>query len=109
MSRNPSVYDESAYNAYLGTAGIAGTQLWSIWTFVWRPIRGRWCLVVNSADARPWTAEELAMDPVLAMTFRPFTMAVGPLYLAMDMARQLPPPFIDTLKESPFWNGERVR
>lgn len=49
------------------------------------------------------------MDPVLAMTLRPFAMAVGPLYLAMDMARQLPPPFIDTLKESPFWNGERVR
>lgn len=36
-------------------------------------------------------------------------MSQAPSYLAMDMAAKLPPPFIDTLKESPFWNGERVR
>ena len=85
------------------------TAPWSVWTFIWRPIRGRWCLVVDSSKSRPWTAEELAIDPCLAMTFRPCAMAVGPLYLAMDMARQLPVPFMDTLRESPFWTGERVR
>lgn len=71
--------------------------------------RRRWCLVVDSSKSRPWTAEELAIDPVLAMTFRPTAMAVGPLYLAMDLAAQLPVPFMDTLRESPFWTGERVR
>lgn len=83
----------------------ASDQLWSVWTFAWRPLRRRWCLVLGSVPS--WTDEELAADPVLALTFRPSFITMGTVAMVMDIASRVPVPFVDTLAESPFYAGSR--
>lgn len=81
-------------------------QAWNIWVFLWRPIDHRWFLPVDHSVSRAWTEDELALDPVLRLTFRPTAHVFGPLYAAMDMAARLPAPFVDTLKDSPFYTSD---
>lgn len=76
---------------------------WGLWTFVWRPLRGRWCLVLDRKNAMPWTAQELAVDPALRAVSRPATTVCGSVALAMDAAAKMLPPFMDVLDDSPFF------
>lgn len=82
---------------------------WGLWTFVWRPLRRRWCLVLNIAGEHgrlSWTREELQADASLAFSIRPRAIAFGSVASVMDQAREMKAPYLDVPATSPFWNGE---
>ncbi|WP_448222440.1 hypothetical protein [Gordonia iterans] len=71
--------------------------LWGLWALVWRPLRHRWCLVLDRSKAMPWTAEELAADPSLRAVIRPSRIVCGPVWLVLDVAATLRPPSISNV------------
>lgn len=81
------------------------TAPWAAWCFVWRPLRRRWCLVLDAPGSRPWTPEELDVEPSLARVgpARPTAWTFGTFSDAMDHGAKLIPPFMDVLQDSPFW------
>ena len=79
------------------------TAPWGVWVMVWRPLRNRWCLVLDQVDARPWTAAELAVEPRLAFTMRPISYGVGSVAVTLDCASKLIPPWMNVPEDSPFW------
>lgn len=78
---------------------------WGLWQVVWRPLRHRWCLVLDRTKAMPWTAQELDAEPMLRAVIRPSQLVFASIPLAMDCAAKLQPPFMDVLEDSPFWTG----
>lgn len=85
------------------TADRTDAAPWGVWTLIWRPLRGRWCLVLNSPDRTPWTADELATEPALAYSFRPRSYTFGTVSDALDEAAKLIPPYMDLPEDSPFY------
>ncbi|AKJ72623.1 hypothetical protein PP301_gp099 [Gordonia phage GMA2] len=65
-------------------------------------------MVLNPAKSRAWTEEELKVDPCLQFSIRPTAWAFGPLYFVLDHASCMTEPFIDTVKESPFYNDKEI-
>lgn len=93
--------------AHLSATALADPSPWGLWTFHWQPLRHRW--LVAMSPSRPWSEEELATELTLAMTVRPRAMLLGTHLMALEIARQLPVPFMDVPRSSPFWTREPAR
>ena len=78
---------------------------WSVYVLVWRPLRSRWLVTQSRIGHMGWTREELAVEPRLGFSFRPYALVVGPLWFVMDAAVDMRPR-LDLPQDSVFWAGD---
>lgn len=90
--------------ATLSAQAVADPSPWGLWGCHWQPLRHRW--IVTVSPVRPWTDEELAAEPTLAMAIRPRGIFFGTHMMAVEVGGQLPVPFMDVPRSSPFWTRE---
>ena len=57
----------------------------------------------------PVTDDEMTIEPTLAMTIRPRGIFFGTHQMVVEAGGQLPVPFVDVPRSSPFWTREPIR